>query len=59
MILTIIVIALILLWLTGYFGPPVIPAIVLPTIDIAWSNPFVQALVIIAVIVILVSLVRR
>ena len=58
-IITIIVIALILLWLTGFFGPPVIPAIALPTIDIAWSNPYIQALVIIAVIVIVVSLIRR
>jgi uncharacterized membrane protein len=58
-IITIIVIALILLWLTGFFGPPVIPAIALPAIDIAWSNPYIQALVIIAVIVIVVSLIRR
>lgn len=59
MVITIIVIALILLWLTGYFGPPVIPEIALPTISIAWSNPFIQALLIIAVIVIIVSVVRR
>jgi hypothetical protein len=54
-----IVIALILLWLTGYFGPPVIPEIALPTISIAWSDPLIQALLIIAVIVIIVAAVRR
>ncbi len=57
--ITIIVIALFLLWLSGFFGPPVIPEIALPTISIAWANPFIQALVIIAVIVIVVSLIRR
>ena len=59
MIITIIVIALILLWLTGFFGPPVIPAIALPTIAIDWSNPLFQALLIIGVIVLIVMLVRR
>jgi hypothetical protein len=59
MLITIIVIALILLWLSGVFGPPVIPAIALPTIAIAWSNPLIQALLIIGVIVLIVLLVRR
>ena len=59
MVITIIVIALILLWLTGYFGPPVIPEIALPTLNIAWSDPMIQALLIIVAIVIVVSLVRR
>jgi hypothetical protein len=58
MLITVIVIALILLWLTGYFGPPVIPAIVLPTLTISWTDPVVHALVIIFVIVIVVVLLR-
>ena len=59
MVVTIIVIVLIVLWLTGAFGPPVIPEIALPTITIAWSDPFIQALLIVAVIIIIVSLIRR
>jgi hypothetical protein len=59
MVVTVIVILLIVLWLTGVFGPPVIPEIALPTITIAWSDPFVQALLIVAVIIIVASLVRR
>ncbi len=59
MVVTILVIALIVLWLTGVFGPPVIPEIVLPTITIAWSDPFIQAILIVALIIVVVSVVRR
>ena len=58
MLITIIVIALILLWLSGYFGPPVIPEIALPTLHIAWSDPLTQAVLIIVVIVLVASLLR-
>jgi hypothetical protein len=58
MVLTVIVIALVILWLTGFFGPPVIPAIALPTLHIAWSTPVVHAAVIVLVIVGLVVLLR-
>ncbi len=58
MLITIIVIALLFLWLTGYFGPPVIPEIAIPTLHIAWSDPLMHAVLIIVVIVIVVALVR-
>ncbi len=58
MLLTIIVIALIVLWLTGFFGPPVIPAIALPTLHIAWNTPVAHAAVIVLVIVVAVVLLR-
>ncbi len=58
MLLTIIVIALVVLWLTGFFGPPVIPAIALPTLHIAWTDPVVHAAVIVFVIVVVVVLLR-
>ena len=58
MLITAVVVILILLWLAGFFGPPVIPEIALPTIAIAWSDPFIQAILIVAVIVIIVMLIR-
>ena len=58
MLLTVIVIALIILWLTGFFGPPVIPAIALPTLHIAWSNPTVHAALIVLAIIVIVVLLR-
>jgi hypothetical protein len=58
MLITVIVIALIVLWLTGYFGPPIIPEIALPTFTISWTDPVVHALVIIFVIIIVVVLLR-
>lgn len=58
MLITVIVIALVVLWLTGYFGPPVIPEIVLPTLTISWTDPIVHALAIILLIVIAVILLR-
>ena len=58
MLLTIIVIALVVLWLTGFFGPPTIPSITLPTMHIAWSDPVVHAAVIVLVIVVVVVLLR-
>lgn len=58
MIVTLIVIAVILLWLTGFFGPPVIPEIALPTLSIPWSDPLVQAVLVIVVIVVIVLLLR-
>jgi hypothetical protein len=57
-LLTIIVIALIILWLTGFFGPPVIPAIVLPTLHIAWGDPIVHAAMIVLAIIVVVVLLR-
>jgi hypothetical protein len=59
MVATIIVIILIVLWLAGVFGPPVIPEITLPTITIAWSDPLIQAFIIVVVIVIIAALIRR
>jgi hypothetical protein len=58
MLLTVIIIALIILWLTGFFGPPVIPAIVLPTLHIAWSDPMVHAAMIVLVLIVAVVLLR-
>ena len=58
MLLTVIVIALVVLWLTGFFGPPVIPAIALPTLHLAWSDPMVHAAVIVLVLVVAVVLLR-
>jgi hypothetical protein len=54
--LVMILIVLVVLWLAGFFGPPMIPAIALPTI--AFSATFVQALLIILVIVVIVALLR-
>jgi hypothetical protein len=56
--LLIIIIVLIVLWLTGFFGPPVIPAIALPTLHIALSNPTVHAAVIVLAIIVVVVLLR-
>jgi len=58
MVLTIIVIALIILWLSGFFGPPVIPAIALPALHIAWGDPLVHAAVIVLGIIIVVAILR-
>ncbi len=58
MLLTIIVIVLVVLWLTGFFGPPVIPSIVLPTLHIAWTDPVVHAAVIVFAIIVVVVLLR-
>jgi len=58
MLITVIAIALLVLWLTGFFGPPVIPEIALPMLTISWTDPLVHAVVIIAVIVFVVMLLR-
>jgi hypothetical protein len=58
MLITVIAIGLLILWLTGFFGPPVIPAITLPILTIAWSDPIVHAVVIILLIVLAVMLLR-
>jgi hypothetical protein len=58
MLLTIIVIGLIILWLTGFFGPPVIPAIALPAMHIPWSDPVVHAALIVFAIIAVVVLLR-
>ena len=58
MLLTVIVILLVILWLTGFFGPPVIPAIALPTLHVAWSSPTVHAALIVLAIVVVVALLR-
>ncbi len=58
MLITVIAIALLILWLTGFFGPPVIPAIALPMLHISWSDPIVHAVVILLVIVGVVILLR-
>ncbi len=58
MLITVIAIALLILWLTGFFGPPVIPEIVLPMLTINWTDPLVHALVILFVIVLVVILLR-
>ncbi len=57
MLLTIIVIALIILRLTGFFGPPVIPAIALPKLHIAWGDPIVHAAMIVFAIIVVVVLI--
>ena len=59
MLIVLAAILLVVLWLTGFFGPPVIPEIALPTISIAWSDPLIQAMVIVVVIVVIVALIRR
>jgi len=59
MLLTVIAVALIVMWLTGFFGPPVIPEIALPMLHITWTDPFVHALVIIGIIILAVLLLRR
>jgi len=58
MLLTVIAIAILILWLTGFFGPPIIPEIALPTMTIAWSDPLVHAIVILFIIVLAVLLLR-
>ena len=58
MLITVIAIALLILWLTGFFGAPVIPEIALPMLTISWSDPLVQAVDIILIIVIAVILLR-
>ncbi len=55
--LTIIIIILLLLWLSGYFGAPVIPSIALPTISLHLA-PYLPVLYIILVIVLIVVLLR-
>jgi len=59
MIIAVIAIALIILWLTGFFGPPVIPEIVLPILHISWTDPVVRAIVILVVVVLVVILLRK
>ncbi len=58
MLITVIAIALLILWLTGFFGPPVIPEIALPMLHISWTDPIVHAIVILIVIVLVVILLR-
>ena len=55
--LTIIIIILLLLWLSGHFGPPVIPAIALPTLSVNLA-PYMPTLYIVLVIVVIVVLLR-
>ena len=59
MLIVLLAVLLVVLWLAGFFGPPVIPEIALPTISIAWSDPLIQAMVIVAIIVVIVALVRN
>jgi hypothetical protein len=59
MLIIVIAIALLVLWLTGFFGAPVIPEIALPMLTISWSDPIVKAVVIILLIVLAVILLRR
>jgi len=58
MLLTVIAVALLVLWLTGFFGAPVIPEIALPMLTISWSDPIVHAVVILLLIVLAVVLLR-
>lgn len=58
MLLTVIAAAILILWLTGFFGPPIIPEIALPTMTIVWSDPLVHAIVILFIIVLAVLLLR-
>jgi len=59
MLIIVIAIALLVLWLTGFFGAPVIPEIALPMLTISWSDPIVKAVVILFLIVLAVILLRR
>jgi len=59
MLIAFIAIALLVLWLTGFFGAPVIPEIALPMLTISWSDPIVRAVVILFLIVLAVILLRR
>ena len=59
MLITFIAVALLVLWLTGFFGAPVIPEIAMPMLTISWSDPIVQAIVIIFLVVLAVILLRR
>lgn len=55
--LTLIIIVLLLLWLSGYFGPPVVPAIALPTLSLH-LGPYLPVLYILLVIVVIIVLLR-
>lgn len=55
--LTLIIIVLVLLWLSGYFGPPVIPALALPTLSLN-LGPYLPALYILLVIVVIILILR-
>ena len=59
MLIIVIAIALLVLWLTGFFGAPVIPEIALPMLTISWSDPIVKAVVILFLIVLAVILLLR
>ena len=58
MLLTVLAIAILILWLTGFFGQPVIPEVVLPVLTISWSDPVMHAVVVLIVVVVLVMLLR-